>query len=121
MGKLELGGVPEMTVQALAAKLRSSDQFVLLDVREPWELESAHISDPRMFAAPMSALSKLGARALPDAAQQPDTELLVLCHHGVRSAQVTAWLIANGAQRAFSVAGGIDEYARKVDPSVGSY
>ncbi|MFH1183435.1 MAG: rhodanese-like domain-containing protein [Chloroflexota bacterium] len=116
-----MAAIPEITVQTLAAKLRSEDQFVLLDVRELWELESARIADHRLVIAPMSSLSQLGLPGLPEAAQSPEADVFVLCHHGVRSAQVTAWLSARGWTRAFSVSGGIDEYARKVDSSVGSY
>jgi rhodanese-related sulfurtransferase len=113
--------VQEISVDALADKLRSQDVFVLLDVREPWELESASITDSRLLAAPMSTLSQNGLAGLPDAVQVRDTEVLVICHHGTRSAQVAGWLSSNGWTRAFSVAGGIDEYARRVDPAVGSY
>ena len=69
----------------------------------------------------MSLLAEKGLAGLPDAAQATEAEVLVLCHHGIRSAQVAGWLSAQGWTRAFSVAGGIDEYARQVDPSVGSY
>jgi rhodanese-related sulfurtransferase len=113
--------VPEITVDVLAEKLRSQDAFVLLDVRELEELESASIQDARLHVAPMSVLAARGLHGLPDAAHGKDAELLILCHHGTRSAQVAGWLTAKGWTRAFSVAGGIDEYARRVDPSVGSY
>lgn len=113
--------VKEISVDSLAGRLRSQDAFILLDVRERWELESASIQDPRLRIAPMSELSTKGLHALPDAAQAKDAELLILCHHGSRSAQVAGWLSSKGWTRAFSVAGGIDEYARRVDPAVGSY
>lgn len=111
----------EISVDALAEKLRSQDGFVLLDVREPAELQGARIQDSRLALAPMSELGSQGLRGLPDAAQDKDAELLILCHHGTRSAQVAGWLAAKGWTRAFSVAGGIDEYSRRIDPSVGSY
>ncbi|HSR19938.1 MAG TPA: rhodanese-like domain-containing protein [Anaerolineales bacterium] len=111
----------EITVEALALKLRSKDQFVLLDVREPAELERARIVDARTAPAPMSSLARLGLGGLPEMARSKDAEILVLCHSGVRSAQVAAWLASSGWTRAFTVSGGIKEYARKVDPSVGSY
>ena len=44
-----------------------------------------------------------------------------MCHHGVRSADVTNWLALQGWKNIFSVAGGIDEHARKIDGSVGFY
>jgi rhodanese-related sulfurtransferase len=93
----------------------------LLDVREPEELERARIADARTALAPMSSLARLGLGGLPEIARSQDAEILVLCHSGVRSAQVAAWLASSGWSRAFTVSGGIKEYARKVDPSVGSY
>jgi rhodanese-related sulfurtransferase len=44
-----------------------------------------------------------------------------MCHHGNRSAQVAAWLAQQGWKNVFNVRGGIDEYARKIDNSVGFY
>ncbi len=113
--------IPEITVEELAEKLKTSDQFILLDVREPWELALAQIQDKRLIVSPMSALANQGLPALPEPAQQQDAEIYVLCHHGVRSADVTRWLASQGWTDIFSVAGGIDEYARKIDPTVGSY
>jgi rhodanese-related sulfurtransferase len=111
----------ETTVEALAARLRTTDPFVLLDVREAWELERARIDDSRLLRVPMSVLGQLGLRALPPAAASRDAEILVLCHHGTRSAQVASWLQSHGWRRALSVAGGMDEYARKIDAAVGIY
>ncbi len=113
--------VPEITVEQLAKKIKSPDGFVLLDVREPWELEQARIPDERLSVAPMSALSRRGLDALPAPAREKDAEILVVCHTGVRSANVAGWLVSQGWTQVFSVAGGIDEYARKIDPSVGMY
>jgi len=113
--------VQEISVDVFAEKLKSKDDFVVLDVREPSELEGARIQDSRVVVAPMSVLGSKGIGGLPDAAQDKDAELLILCHHGTRSAQVAGWLAAKGWTRAFSVSGGIDEYARRIDSSVGSY
>lgn len=113
--------VPEITVEQLAEKLRSPDGFILLDVREPWELAAAKIEDNRLVVAPMSGLAQAGLKALPESVRQKDAEIYVLCHHGSRSAQVTGWLASRGWTNIFSVAGGIEDYALKVDPSVGRY
>lgn len=112
---------PEITVKDLAARLQSGDTFVLLDVREPWELENARIQDRRLLVVPMSSLGTSGLSALPAAAQSKDAEMMVLCHHGSRSLQVASWLASQGWTRVSSVAGGIDDYARLIDSSVGSY
>ncbi len=112
---------PEITVQQLAEKLKSSDGFILLDVREPWELQRARIRDDRLVAQPMSVLAQRGLEALPELVRQQDAEIYVLCHHGVRSANVTDWLASQGWTKVFSVSGGIAAYAERVDPSVGGY
>jgi len=113
--------VPEIDVQVLAGKLASDESFVLLDVREPWELGKAKIPDRRMQPAPLSRLSMEGTVALPGPAQEQDALVFVLCHHGVRSARVTGWLRAQGWKNVFNVRGGIDAYASGVDAGVGWY
>jgi rhodanese-related sulfurtransferase len=69
----------------------------------------------------MSRLSQEGTDALSETAQSQDATLFVMCHHGTRSMQVTAWLDQQGWKNATNVRGGIDAYAREVDPSVGLY
>ena len=112
---------PEITVTDLAAKLNSEEQFILLDVREPFELDNAKIDDARLEVAPISRLSQEGTGALSEAARSQDATIYVMCHHGNRSQQVTAWLAGQGWKNVFNVRGGIDEYARKVDSAVGFY
>jgi len=112
---------PEITVTDLATKLHSDEQFILLDVREPFELSYAKIDDDRLELAPISALSQQGPDALPESARAQDATIYVICHHGNRSMQVTAWLAQQGWKNVFNVGGGIDEYARQVDSSVGFY
>jgi rhodanese-related sulfurtransferase len=112
---------PEITVTDLAEKLKSEDQFILLDVRELNELDYAKLTDRRMEVTPMSQLARNGTKALPETAQAHDATIYVMCHHGNRSAQVTAWLAQQGWKNVFNVRGGIDEYARKVDNSIGFY
>jgi rhodanese-related sulfurtransferase len=71
--------------------------------------------------APLSRLAREGTSALSDAAKSKAATIYVLCHHGNRSSQVTAWLAQQGWTNVFNVRGGIDEYAEKIDPSVGFY
>ena len=113
--------VSEIDVQALSEKLQSNEEFALLDVREGWELERARIADKRLAHAPLSQLSAGEMPVLPRPARGQERSVYVICHHGVRSANVTRWLSAQGWRNVFSVRGGIDEYARKVDQSVGMY
>ena len=111
----------EITVTDLSEKLKSDDAFILLDVRELEELQYAKLTDSRVQVTPMSRLAQEGPNALSEAAQSKDATLYVMCHHGSRSAQVTAWLAQQGWKNVINVRGGIDEYARKVDRSVGLY
>ena len=113
--------IPEITVNELSQKLQSDDKFILLDVRELNELEYAKLTDSRLEVTPMSQLAREGTKALSEAASSQDATLYVLCHHGNRSGQVTAWLAQQGWKNVFSVRGGIDEYARKIDNSIGYY
>ena len=112
---------PEITVAQLSEKIKSDDPFILLDVRELHELNFAKLDDSRVDVTPMSRLAQEGTKALSESAQAQDATIYVMCHHGNRSMQVTAWLAQQGWKNVFNVKGGIDEYARKIDPSVGFY
>jgi rhodanese-related sulfurtransferase len=113
--------IPEITVTELSEKLKSDDEFILLDVREPMELEAAKLTYRRLEVTPLTRLAREGTNALSESAQSQDSTIYVMCHHGNRSAQVTAWLGQQGWKNVFNVRGGIDEYARRVDHSIGSY
>jgi rhodanese-related sulfurtransferase len=112
---------PEITVTQLSEKLKSDDDFILLDVRELHELDYAKLTDNRLEVTPMSRLAQEGTKALSDPSQSQDATIYVMCHHGSRSMQVTAWLAQQGWKNVFNVKGGIDAYARQVDESVGFY
>ncbi len=113
--------IPEITVTELSEKLKSDEEFILLDIREPHELDLAKVSDSRLEVTPMSRLAREGPQALSDSAKSQDATIYVMCHHGNRSAQVTAWLAQQGWKDVFNVRGGIDAYAREIDNSVGFY
>jgi rhodanese-related sulfurtransferase len=113
--------LPEISVTDLSERLKSQDTFILLDIREPDELGYARLNDSRLETTPMSRLAREGTKALSNSAQSQDATIYVMCHHGTRSSQVTAWLAQLGWRNVFNVRGGIDEYARKVDPTVGMY
>ena len=113
--------IPEITVTELSEKLKSENKFILLDVREPHELNFAKITDSRLDITPMSRMAREGTNALSESAKSPEVTIYVMCHHGNRSAQVTAWLAQQGWKNVFNVHGGIDEYGRQIDHSVGFY
>src|ERR1700690_3262327 len=118
---MSTNSVREVSVEELAAKFKSGDRFILLDIRETWELDLAKITDDRLEVLPMSRLADEGIKVLPESAKSHQSEIFILCHHGVRSADVDKWLASQGWKNTFSVTGGIDEYARKIDSSVGFY
>ncbi len=97
-----------------AAALLGENQARLLDVREPWEFAWAHVEGS--LHIPMGDLPVRAAREL-----DPAERLLVLCHHGIRSLNVTAWLRRQGFAQAQSVGGGIDAWSLEVDPTVPRY
>lgn len=102
-----------MSVEELAQRRRSGESLAVLDVREPWELRICRLPDS--LAVPLAALpGHLGE--LPR-----DGALVVLCHHGVRSAHAVEWLRANGFDNAVNLDGGIDAWAQRVDPAMGTY
>lgn len=114
-------GAPEVTVQEVARKQQAGDNFVWLDVREVDEVAAVAIAGDQIVHTPLSRLAREQVAGLPAAAQDQAAEIIVFCHHGVRSAQVVAWLRGQGWTNAFSMAGGIDAWAHEVDPSVGTY
>jgi rhodanese-related sulfurtransferase len=113
--------IPEISVQETAQKLKNGEDFILLDVREAWELERARLPGEPVIHAPMSQLARQGIYALPAEVTDKTQDIVVICHHGVRSAEVTAWLLRQGWQNVHSMAGGIDAFATLVDPSIGKY
>ena len=118
---MSANSVPEISVQALAEKFNANEKFTIIDVREAWEIEVASIQDERVVVVPMSQVSVEGLAAFPEATRDFQAEYIVMCHHGVRSANMTAWMRQQGWQNAISLRGGIAEYAEEIDPSVGVY
>lgn len=103
----------EITVEELAQWRASGKEFVLLDVREHTEVATAALPDA--LHVPM--------REIPSRLNElnPDAEHVVFCHHGGRSEQVARFLSGRGFERVHNLAGGIDAYAKRVDPSVPRY
>jgi rhodanese-related sulfurtransferase len=93
---------------------KRGDKFTLLDVRERWEWDAAHIEGAKHIPLgdiPMRAHQEL----------DPDEHIIVMCHRGVSSLSVANWLRQQGFERAQSMRGGIDGWARTVDPKVPLY
>ena len=114
-------GAPELTAEEVAQKCLDKDDFVWLDVREPNELAFARIDIDGIELLPLSRLASQQLGALPDSLAAKERPIVVMCHHGIRSAQVVVWLQQNGWENVYNLAGGIDAWAKTVDTSVGSY
>ncbi len=86
---------------------------LLLDVREPWEYETCSLENSQLV--PMhqipSALNEL----------DPDREIIVICHHGIRSRSVASYLANNEFSNVINLTGGIDAWAKQVDVSMPTY
>ena len=96
------------------AELMRNKQARLIDVREPWEFEAAHIDGSLLM--PMGDVPARAHQEL-----DPDERLVVLCHHGQRSLNVTVWLRNQGFENVQSLRGGIDAWSTQIDPAVARY
>ncbi len=86
---------------------------VLLDVREPWEYQTCRIEGSRHVP-----MGEIPARA---GELDPKAEVVVICHHGGRSMQVAMFLEKQGFSDVINLAGGVDAWARTVDPAMPVY
>ncbi|MGD1905136.1 MAG: rhodanese-like domain-containing protein [Leptolyngbyaceae cyanobacterium] len=108
----------EIDVQALAETMATASESVqLIDVREPQELAMAEIAG--FTNLPLSQFADWQAQI--HSQFEADQETIVLCHHGMRSAQMCQWLAGQGFTQVKNVVGGIDAYSLKVDASVPRY
>ncbi len=104
----------EIAPAALKALLDGNSDVVVLDVREPWEIEPASIAGSKNI--PMGEIPARFSEEL-----DPEKHIVVMCHHGVRSMNVTAWLRQHGWEDVQSLRGGIDRWSREIDPKVPLY
>jgi rhodanese-related sulfurtransferase len=90
-----------------------SEQPLLLDVREPWEFDKARIHGSRLV--PM--------RAVPQHLQEfdPAAEIVVICHHGIRSRMVGRFLESQGFSNIINLNGGVAAWAAEVDRQMPTY
>lgn len=105
--------VPEITVEELAHARTGDGGLTVIDVREPLEWEICHLEGARLIP--------LGA--LPDqvGALDPDADIVTVCHYGERSARAVKVLNEAGFGRVRNLRGGLDEWARTVEPGMARY
>ena len=102
----------EITPEELRERLQGDEAPALLDVREPWEYDVCALPGARLI--PMEELP-FRLQAI-----ESNREVVVYCHHGIRSAAVVEWLRAQGIP-AVNLRGGIDAWSLRVDRSLRRY
>jgi len=103
----------QIDVHSLSEDLRTADAPFLLDVREPWEVAICAL--PGAVNLPMGEVPGR-LNELPR-----DRPIVVICHHGMRSLQVTNFLRARGFELAQNLAGGVDSWAQLIDFTMPRY
>jgi rhodanese-related sulfurtransferase len=101
----------------VAAHAQAGVLPLVLDVREPWALQTAQVKAQgfEVLAIPMR---ELPARLTELPANRP---IACLCHHGVRSQHVAAFLLNNGVEQVLNIAGGIEAWSTELDTQVPHY
>jgi adenylyltransferase/sulfurtransferase len=97
----------------LKMKLDQGAKLVVVDVREPWEHQICNIAGAKLV--PLNTLPA----SLAELAQAE--EVVVYCHHGIRSLNAAAWLRSQGVEGARSLTGGIERWATEIDPRLAKY
>lgn len=103
----------EITAEELKSRMAGEQAPTVVDVREGWERATASI-DPSAHIPMADVPARLQEL-------DPDDHIVVYCHHGVRSMNVTAWLRQQGFERVQSLRGGIDRWSKEIDPKVPLY
>lgn len=105
----------EVTPRDTKTRLDAGEAFFFLDVRTPEEHAAARVDE-----ATLVPMGEVPAR-LQELEEHADQPIVVMCHHGKRSLQVTAFLRQQGFEHVMSMAGGIDAWSLGVDPAVPRY
>jgi len=106
-------GVPEISVEELKALMDKKEDFLLIDVREKSEYEICSI--------PGAKLIPMGEIVDKAAGLDKEKPIVVQCHTGGRSARVAQYLKKNGFKQVVNLAGGIEDWADRIDPSMRKY
>ena len=105
----------EISAQEVANRLKAGGAgLILLDVREPWESQTAQIAGSKLI--PMGDVPSRVFEEL-----NPDAHIVTVCHSGVRSLNVAVWLRNQGFENVQSLSGGIDRWSREIDPAIPRY
>lgn len=107
----------EISVEEFAQRRTDEPDLQLIDVREPQEIEVAYVEGFEVL--PLSQFADWSEDI--QTRFDPQKETIVLCHHGMRSAQMCQWLTNQGFTNVKNLVGGIDAYSAIVDPAVPRY
>ena len=102
-----------ITPNELKSILESGKNIKFIDVREQWEHEIASVN-----GAELLPLTKFGEWV---AGLKTEDEIIVMCHHGIRSANVCTFLVSNGFENVYNLEGGMDLWSLDVDQNVPRY
>jgi rhodanese-related sulfurtransferase len=103
----------EITPAELKQRLDQGDKLLIVDVRESWEHQICALPGARLI--PMNTIPANLAEL------QGMGEVILYCHHGMRSMNVAGWLREQGIESARSLAGGIDRWSTDIDPAIPRY
>ena len=109
--EIDAPGVKTLLDARSAGSETSGPDFVLLDVREPWEYQTAHVEGSLLM--PMGEIPSRAFQEL-----DPEAHIVAICHSGVRSMNVAVWMRNQGFENTQSLQGGIDAWSRLVDPAI---
>ncbi len=115
-----MAAIDQVRPAGLAAWIQSQPAGsapVVLDVREPWEVQTASVKPDgfSLVAIPMNDIPNRIAEL------DPQAPVAVLCHHGARSQRVAMFLAGNGFERLANIAGGIEAWSAECDSAVPRY
>ena len=111
----------EVSIESFRFVLQEYPQTLVVDVREIWELQLSRLDFPTVTNIPVGELMAQSQAELEKLFKPEEKIVYILCHHGIRSERIARWLWSLEYNNALSVNGGIDLYARKIDPTVGFY
>ena len=103
-----------ITVEELKARLDSGVKCRIIDVREPSEYRIARIEGAEL--KPLGEIMRWMQEL-----EEKDEEIILMCHHGMRSDRACQFLSAHGFSRVINLRGGIDSWSAGVDPGVPRY
>lgn len=105
--------IKQISAIELKTKIQNDPNLFLLDVREPNEFEYARIENSVLI--PLNQIPQRLSEL------DPEQEMVVICHHGVRSRQACMYLVNSGFKNVINLTGGIDAWSCECDSSVPRY